>query len=203
MDHVHIFSGPGITKGLLGALGSSKQTNTQPALGDQAISSLTAPASSPDTAPAATPTGPPSASSSISMPSSISGLSGWGLGDLGKGVGTTKSGSDLSLFGKAAASAVEGQVASALNVFGIGDSPPWLQAASKFVSGISVSRTGGATPTAAAPLMTGPPDIAPMSSSAGQQPGVTYNIAARDTEDAFIRAQRKERERAAARLERF
>jgi hypothetical protein len=32
---------------------------------------------------------------------------------------------------------------------------------------------------------------------------VVYNIAARDTEDAFIRAQRQERERAAAKLSRF
>lgn len=34
-------------------------------------------------------------------------------------------------------------------------------------------------------------------------PGVVYNIQARDTEDAFIRAQRQERERAAAKLARF
>jgi hypothetical protein len=39
----------------------------------------------------------------------------------------------------------------------------------------------------------------------GAQPGpaVTYNIAARDTEDAFIRAQRQERERSASLLARF
>ncbi|ORA23398.1 transglycosylase family protein [Mycobacterium aquaticum] len=36
-----------------------------------------------------------------------------------------------------------------------------------------------------------------------QLPPVTYNIQARDTEDAFIRAQRQERERAAAKLQRF
>ncbi|MFL0158504.1 tape measure protein [Mycobacteroides chelonae] len=36
-----------------------------------------------------------------------------------------------------------------------------------------------------------------------QVPPVTYNIQARDTEDAFIRAQRQERERAAAKLSRF
>jgi hypothetical protein len=40
---------------------------------------------------------------------------------------------------------------------------------------------------------------------AGQRPGpgVTYNITARDTEDAFIKAQRQERERSAAKLSRF
>jgi hypothetical protein len=38
---------------------------------------------------------------------------------------------------------------------------------------------------------------------AGQAPGPTYNITARDTEDAFVKAQRVEREKAAAKLSRF
>jgi hypothetical protein len=202
MDHVHIFSGPGITNGLLGALKSKPKTqiDTRGAITPGSVDQT---AAVPAAVGAATPAGVAS-SGGLSMPSSISGLAGWGFDAMGSGAKNQAGNRDpMAYFGPAAGAAISGQVASALGVFGIGDSPPWLQAASKFVSGISVSRTGSATPTAATPLMTGPPDIAPMSSSAGQQPGITYNIAARDTEDAFIRAQRKERERAAARLERF
>jgi hypothetical protein len=50
----------------------------------------------------------------------------FGLSGLGKGVGATKSGSDLSLFGNAAASAVSGQVSSALGAFGVPGAPRWL-----------------------------------------------------------------------------
>jgi hypothetical protein len=156
------------------------------------------------------------------LPTSISGLSSFGLDSLGTGVGKTNSGSDLGLFGKAAASAASGQVASALGVFGVGDTPPFLQAASKLIGGIKVSDSSGkslfdgsnlfnfgqgsggsAAPLSASSAATGtPPPDAAHGTQAGQQPGpaVVYNITARDTEDAFIRAQRVQNERAAAKL---
>jgi hypothetical protein len=147
--------------------------------------------------------------SGFSLPSSISGLASFGLDDLGKGVGTTGSGSDLSLFGKAAGSAVSGQVDSLLGVLGVNGSPGWLKAASMLVSGIKVGGGSPAAPLSATPTISGTPppgDPGNMHGSrAGQQPGpqTVYNITARDTEDAFIRAQRLEREKAAAKLSRF
>ena len=126
-----------------------------------------------------------------------------------------------------------GQVKSALNVFGVNDAPGWLQAATKLVSGIKVSDSSGATlfdgsnpfgsfgvgdsGASAAPLSstsTATPALPPIDNGSahgrrgGQAPGpaapgVVYNITARDAEDAFIKAQRVEKERAAAKLERF
>jgi hypothetical protein len=143
----------------------------------------------------------------INFPSTLPGLAGFGLADL-KGP-ETGPGNRQFEYGKALDAAVTGQVASALDVFGVPSSPGWLKGISQFVSGISISGGGGssADPLAAFPNATGTPapgDAANMHGSrAGQQPGVTYNITARDTEDAFVRAQRKERERAAAKLSRF
>ncbi|MGE2714192.1 hypothetical protein ACQI4L_09055 [Mycolicibacterium litorale] len=127
--------------------------------------------------------------------------------------------SSFSGFGSAIGEFAGGQIGSALEVFGVGDSPPWLQAASKFISGISVSDSngnslfdggnlfGGAAPSTATPMGAGvpPPDDAGNvhGTRANQAPGPVYNITARDTEDAFIRAQRVEREKAAAKLSRF
>lgn len=236
MDHVHIFSGPGITNGLLGALKSTTAEPAQtpgggvnPPVGDAGG------AVSGDATPVSSGTG---SGGGISLPSSLSGLSGYGLDGLGKGIGATSSGKDLSVFGQAAGSAVTGQVSSALGVLGINDSPGWLKGISTFVGGLSISDSsgkkifgggggasafsgagnlfggsaqdgyGGAAPiSASAPV---PTDAAGTTGDvhgarAGQQPGpqVIYNIAARDTEDAFIRAQRQERERTASKLERF
>lgn len=137
--------------------------------------------------------------------------------------------------GFAAEQIVGGQVKSALDVFGIPDSPGWLQGLSQFIGGLSISDhegnqlfggSGGSslsnigsmfgntaqtgddlTPLAAQPVAHGTTGGTPPGPVAeGQpipQPGVVYNIHARDTEDAFIRAQRIERERAAAKLARF
>jgi hypothetical protein len=130
------------------------------------------------------------------------------------------------LFSKGVGSAVGGQVSSALDVLGVNDSPGWLQGASKLISGIKVSDSSGnslfdggnilgsfgsgasAAPLAATPSATGalpPPDNAGdvHGTRSGQQPGPTYIINARDTEDSFVRAQRVEREKAAAKLSRF
>lgn len=152
------------------------------------------------------------------LPSSLSGLSSFGFDSLGAGVGKTSSGSDLGLFGKGVGSAVSGQVSSALGVLGISDSPGFLQAASKLAGGLKVDGAsplsfGSGSGSSAAPLSassTGVATLPPANGTAhggraGQQPGpgVVYNITARDTEDAFVRTQRVERERAAARLQRF
>lgn len=81
---------------------------------------------------------PGSSSGGGSLPSSFSDLSGFGFGALGSGVGKTNEGEDLSVFGKAVGTGVSGQVSSALGVLGVGDSPGWLQAATKLVGGFSV-----------------------------------------------------------------
>jgi hypothetical protein len=82
-----------------------------------------------------------------------------------------------------------------------------LQAASKLIGGISIGGGGDASPLSASSTATGtmPPDDAGNmhGGRAGQAPGPTYIINARDTEDAFVRAQRLEREKAAAKLSRF
>ena len=206
MDHVHIFSGPGIVNGLRGPLApKAPDVNAAaPAAGDAA------PADAGVTPAAA-------AGGGASVPSSISGLASFGLTGLGSGVGATSSGSDLSVFGNAAGAAVSGQVQSALGVLGAGDSPGWLQGIGKLVSGISVSGKDGrkifgggsvgsmfggsqhgAEPVAAMSPPVGAPagaGIAVGGSGSGQRPGppgATYNIRTATVEDAFLEAQRKE-----------
>ena len=150
-------------------------------------------------------------STGISLASSISGMAGtWG-DQLGAGVGKTQSGSDLSLFGKAAGSAATGQVASALGAFGIGDAPGWLKGASQLISGIKIGDAGGASPlggsvsptSAIAPAINAATDV--VSSVVGGQtqspmPQVNYNIRTATVEDAFLASQRQEKERVAATL---
>lgn len=145
--------------------------------------------------------------SGVSLPSSLSGLSGFGLSGLGKGIGTTGSGSDLSLFGNAAASAVTGQASSLLGAFGISDNPPILQAASQLLGGISIGGQGGsASPLAARSTTTGaiPPDDAGNmhGTRANQQPGPVFNttISAFDTTDAVALWDRKKNQMVAAKL---
>ncbi|MDQ2638869.1 MAG: phage tail protein [Actinomycetota bacterium] len=222
MDHVHIFSGPAITNGLLGPL-KSKEAERDAA----------APAPAGGT-PAESDVAPAAASAGASVPSSISGLSSFGLTGLGAGVGTTSSGSDLSLFGDAAGAAVSGQVSSALGVLGVGDSPGWLKGIGTLIGGISVSgkdgkkifgggAAGGAlsgagnlfggsqqsvAPIAAAPATVRQPAAvgAVHGSTGGQRPGpagATYNIRTATVEDAFLAAQRREDELNAAQLSRF
>lgn len=186
-------------------------------------------------------------SAALNVPSSITGWSNFGLDGLD------------NPFAKAAGTAVSGQVGSLMGVFGIPDSPGWLQGVSKLIGGISVSDRasgGGAQLThpgsgaAPGPVLddehrrtrlydsggwlpqgvhsvenrSGGPEpiltqdywrtardginvaMAMVKSQGGAQTPiapVTYNIQARDTEDAFIRAQRQERERAAAKLARY
>ena len=113
-------------------------------------------------------------------------------------------------FGKVASTAIGGQVSSALDVFGVGDTPGFLKAASTFASGISIGggpggdAFGGAAP-AAPEVRTSDPAGADNvhGANAGQAPGPTYNIRTATVEDAFVKANRIERERAAAKLQRF
>jgi phage-related protein len=78
------------------------------------------------------------------LPSSFSDLAGFGLKGLGLKTRASDSSPERSLdIGGAASAAVGGQVASALGVFGVNDSPPILQAASKFIGGLKVSGKDG------------------------------------------------------------
>lgn len=164
------------------------------------------PGSASTTTPAATTAAAAPSASGFGLPSTIPGLASMGLSDIGKGVGATRSGSDLSVFGQAAGAAVSDQVASALGVFGVNGAPGFLKAASQLVGGISIGGGDSAAPLSASPSGGGLalPSLQ-HGSQAGQQPGpsVVYNIAARDTEDMFIRANRVEREKSAAKLSRY
>lgn len=228
MDHVHIFSGPGIINGLRGAL-KSKQAESDAAAAPPAPGGAAQGPAPSDVTPTAPSGGTGGGTGGASMPTSISGLASFGLSGLGAGVGTTKSGSDLSLLGNAAGAAVSGQVSSALGVLGVGDSPGWLQGIGKLVSGISVSGKNGtkifgggaaggalfggqqhsAEPVAAMSPPVGAPAAGAgmVHGAAGGQkpgpPGPTYNIRTATVEDAFLQAQRRENELNAAKLSRF
>lgn len=155
--------------------------------------------------------------SSISLPSSLSGFgsfAGQQLGQLGQlgdlaGMGDLGGLGDLGQLGSAAGSFIDGQVASALDLFGVPSTPGWLKGITNFISGISIGGGGGAAlPTAANPTSMGgtnPPGGAGSMNGGAGQPGVVNNwtINARDTEDAFVRAQRIEKEKSAAKLDRF
>lgn len=111
-------------------------------------------------------------------------------------------------FGSAAGAFLDGQVASALDVFGAGESPGWLKGISTFVNGLSFSGPGGgglfggAAPVSATPGLSSAPDLGDVAHGgrAGQAPGPTYNIRTATVEDAFLAAQRKENERSLAKL---
>lgn len=212
MDHVHIFSGDGISKGLLGALGKKPASSAAPAIGESAATGTLSTPSVPSAAAAAAPASS-SALSSISMPSTIGGLSGWGLSSLPNPTAGLPDDSpwkqdSAKMFAGAGAAAIEGQVSAALGVFGVPNSPGWLQGISRFVSGIQVSKTGGssAAPKSAAPRIAAPPDLGGIGGNTNNPsngPQVNYNIRTATVEDAFTAARRKEDERARARLSRY
>ncbi|MBV0920683.1 phage tail protein, partial [Mycobacteroides chelonae] len=145
MDHVHIFSGPGIANGLLGSLQSktTEAANAEtkasgPPVGDAPGGSLGTEAVS-----AAAPGGGTSSTGGgFNLPSSISGLSGIGLAGMGVKSQVPGQPERTFEFGNAAAAAVGGQVSSALGVLGVPDSPGWLKGISQFVSGISIGGGG-------------------------------------------------------------
>jgi hypothetical protein len=234
MDHVHIFSGTGITNGLKGALAGGPGAG--PAAGGVAAAVLGGPGAE-DTSSSdqttATPAVSAASSSStggggVSLPSSFSGLSSFGLDSLGVKTKASPDSPERNFdIGGAASAAVSGQVSSALGVFGVGDSPPILKAASQLLGGLKVggherSANGQLSGNSDGSLFSGsnlfgggqsaaalsalPPDGVQHGSSAGQAPGpggTTYIINARDTEDSFVRANRIEREKAAAKLSRY
>lgn len=155
-------------------------------------------------APTSAPTTTTSQSTSMSVPGSLSRLASMGVSGLGAGVGETTTGSDLNVFGQAAGAAIEGQVASALGVFGINDSPGWLQGLSQIASGVTIGGDSVA-PVAAAPRAVSAPAMTSVHSGSGAQPGpgVVYNINAWDTEAAFQQARQQDNERSAAKLARY
>ncbi|WP_292980978.1 hypothetical protein [Mycobacterium sp.] len=163
--------------------------------------------------------------SGAGLPSSFSDAAAMPLSQLGGAItGGDKRGDQI---GPALGEVVGGQVKSALGVFGVNDSPPIFQAASKLLSGVKVSGGDGSTifdgsnpfgsfggsGTSAAPISATSTTraAAPPSDTggnthggrAGQAPGPTYNIRTATVEDAFLQAQRQERENAAAKLSRF
>lgn len=229
MDHVHIFSGPGIANGLLGALkarggetGQGVAAGVNPPVGDTAVSSGGTEAVS-----AAAPGGGGSSSGGggFNLPSSISGLSGIGLAGMGVKSQVPGQPERTFEFGNAAAAAVGGQVSSALGVLGVPDSPGWLKGISQFVSGISIGgggsggglgasdgagigRFGGAAPISASAAVPAPaalPAGTAHGGRAGQQPGPTFNttISAFDTSDAVSMMRRQQDEITAAKLGRW
>ena len=133
---------------------------------------------------------------------SASGGRGSSSGGLGVSVPSSLGGFGES-FGGAIGSAIDGQVSSALGVFGVPESPGWLKGISSFIGGMSISGPGGAAPASAASSLGGvaPPGGA-HGARAGQQPGPTtnYNIRTATVEDAFLAARRKENELSLARL---
>lgn len=154
----------------------------------------------------------------FTLPTSFSGLAATGLSSLNLKTKVNDSSPERTLaIGDALAAGVSGQVSSALGVLGISDTPPILQAASTLLGGISVggkplldfgSRSGAGPIAGQNP--TGPGGVAgdPNQNVQGRTPGpdgggATYNIQTATVQDAFLAAQQKEREAAAARLQRF
>ena len=153
MDHVHIFSGPGIAAGIRGALKGGPNQPADTGSGGQPGGPDPTGISAPDHTSLQDPNAvgvalsagsPGGGSSSVTMPDSISGLSTWGLGDLGITTQVNQNTPERTLeLGNAASAAIGGQVSSALGALGIGDSPGWLKGISTFVNGISVSDSSG------------------------------------------------------------
>ncbi|MEC4838178.1 phage tail protein [Mycobacteroides chelonae] len=229
MDHVHIFSGPGIANGLLGALksrgaemGQGVAAGVNPPVGDTTVSSGGTEAVSAASSGGASSTG----GGGFNLPSSISGLSGIGLAGMGVKSQVPGQPERTFEFGDAAAAAVGGQVSSALGVLGVGDSPGWLKGISQFVSGISIGGGGSGGGLGGAPDGAGPGKFggaAPISASAavpapaalpagtahgaqaGARPGPVFNttISAFDTSSAVAIMQQRENEITAAKLGRY
>lgn len=219
MDHVHIFSGTGIINGLLGALqggGSNSPAATPAALNSDdgaRAGSVPPPASggAPAGAAPAAATGTGSGGGGFSIPTSLSGLSTFGLEGIGVKTKVTPSSPERTFdFGSVASAAISGQVSSALGAFGIPDSPHWLQGISQFVGGIKVGgphdratpaslHASGASPA----LASGPAAVPGVLGGPARQGhfGDVINIQTDRVEDAFKIAWNKKLERAATPLD--
>jgi hypothetical protein len=105
---------------------------------------------------------------------------------------------NFSGIGSALGEFAGGQIGSALDVFGVGDSPGWLQGIGQFIGGISIggggSSFGGAAPLSAAGAMGGAPPMpsGAMHGGTGGRPGPVFNtnIQVRDAEGAMAEWQR-------------
>ncbi|EFG75243.1 hypothetical protein HMPREF0591_4806 [Mycobacterium parascrofulaceum ATCC BAA-614] len=156
---------------------------------------------------------------SLGVPASLSGFGsffGQALGQIpGQFAGQQPGGNaalgDLGNLGAAAGSFIDGQVSSALGVFGVPSTPGWLKGISQLIGGISIGGGGGSMPSPMGGtgdvvnknLSPGGNGLRNLGSNGQQRPGPTYNIYARDTEDAFVKSQRLEQQKAAAKLDRF
>lgn len=206
-NHVHVWYKPGGNNNIPG----TSQTATHPAAssldtsggGAKPYANVSSGGASAAPSSAGSGGGGSSSSSSISLPSSLSGFGAFAGEQIGDQLGDKK----LGKLASSAGSLIDGQVSSALDVFGIPGSPGWLQGISTLVGGIKIGGGSSASPLAASQkpyANVSPGDAGNMHGTrSGQAPGPTYNITARDTEDAFVKAQRVERERAAAKLNRF
>lgn len=210
MDHVHIFSGPSITNGLLGnlkgaAAGSGTTANGSDMVSGGAGISAASTAGTSDTS---------SGFGGISLASSFSGLAGSAGDSLGQiSPVTSPDGKTQSLdkIGSAVGQVAAGQVASGLSVLGIGDSPGWLKGLSSFASGIKIGASKGSVGGDAAPISAAPAVSAVSSALGGvvgggqptQQQVTNFNIQTTDVEPAYLVSQRIEKERSAANLARF
>lgn len=183
----------------------------------------------PEAASSSDSAAPAGGSSSLNIPGSLSGWGSWAGqqageriksaatdsfgGELPKGLDSAVGG--LGDLGSAAGSLIDGQVSSALSVFGVNGSPGWLKGVSQFVSGIKIGGgSGGGGPlggdvspaAAVSPALSAAGGaINGIAGGAVQQPGpqVNYNIRTAAVEDAFLASQRIEKERAAATLARY
>jgi hypothetical protein len=164
-------------------------------------------------------------STNLSAPGSLSGIGTWAGQQAGTQIGGAVKNSmggqlpkqaetavgGLGDLGSAAGQFVDGQVGSALEAFGINGSPGWLKGLSTIVGGISIGGGGGAS--SVAPVASAVNSATPAAASAigsvhgggGGKPGPTFNttITAGDTEQAFVRWQRWQNERASANLGRY
>lgn len=152
-------------------------------------------------------------------------LSGVGSAVGGSGLSGFNPGTSLSGIGSALGEFAGGQLGSALDVLGVGDSPGWLQGISTLIGGMSIQGPGGqkigggsagaalggmgsmfgnAGPAAAKVGFGGgtPPPEAAHGTRAGQPAGPTFNttIQARDAEGAMEGWRRWQNERVASKL---
>lgn len=207
----------------MGDSGSGDATDMLSTLGLGSSGTAPEAASSSSTAPG----GGGGGGSSVSVPGSLSSWGSWAGqtvgdqigssvkeslgGDVPKGMETAVGG--LGELGSAAGSLIDGQVSSALSVFGVNGSPGWLKGISTFVGGMNFGGgqgAGAAVAPAAAAVTSGATQAANAAlggshAGGGQQPGpnITYNISTAKVEDAFIEGQRRDNQRVAAKLAKY
>jgi len=183
----------------------SKEMMSNLGVGDQAAMAPGAVSMSPEMASNSALSGEPG--SKVTLASSISQLPATGLNQLNvKTKVTPKSPERTFDIGGAASAAIGGQLSSAMGLFGVNDSPGFLKAASALVNGIGISdnKTGSDGAGSVAPMSGIGPAVSAATSALGGVVGggrapaqqVNYQIRTATVEDAFLAAQRREKERA-------